>query len=333
MSCCHGYTLTDGCESVFAVDVSAHHLRPRRPLRGGRAAPRARLPARGRSSPTRRSPASRRSTRRLASLLAARARRGGVRRGARRADRRVVPRRDRLRARRVVRRLPLGGRRLGHRHVQGGDPLRHAPGRAARVRQRAHRRRARRPGPAAAARRLPHDLRHGERVHRHRRLRLPQLRAKTGIASRRLRPDAGAHRSRPRRARCPRWSSPRAASTCSATRSSRTRRGPSRRARAPTSPAARPMSQGRNPWSDVGAMEALRLAGKYLVRAVRDASDDGGARGALVGRDARGHRLRQRGRAPAARDELLGRRPRARLPVRRATRKPSRWCRTGSRSS
>ena len=34
------------------------------------------------------------------------------------------------------------------------------------------------------------------------------------------------------------------------------------------------MSQGRNPWSDVGAVEALRLAGKYLVRAVADAADD-----------------------------------------------------------
>jgi hydroxyacid-oxoacid transhydrogenase len=33
------------------------------------------------------------------------------------------------------------------------------------------------------------------------------------------------------------------------------------------------MSQGRNPWSDVGSREALRLAGMYLVRAVTDASD------------------------------------------------------------
>jgi alcohol dehydrogenase class IV len=40
------------------------------------------------------------------------------------------------------------------------------------------------------------------------------------------------------------------------------------------SPAARPMSQGRNPWSDVGAVEALRIAGAYLVRAVRDADDE-----------------------------------------------------------
>jgi hydroxyacid-oxoacid transhydrogenase len=41
----------------------------------------------------------------------------------------------------------------------------------------------------------------------------------------------------------------------------------------PASAQARPMSQGRNPWSDVGAREALRLTGRFLVRAVRDASD------------------------------------------------------------
>ncbi len=41
----------------------------------------------------------------------------------------------------------------------------------------------------------------------------------------------------------------------------------------PASPQARPMSQGRNPWSDVGSREALRLGGRYLVRAVRDADD------------------------------------------------------------
>ena len=33
------------------------------------------------------------------------------------------------------------------------------------------------------------------------------------------------------------------------------------------------MSQGANPWSDVGCREALRLAGRYMVRAVTDASD------------------------------------------------------------
>jgi len=42
---------------------------------------------------------------------------------------------------------------------------------------------------------------------------------------------------------------------------------------APTRPGLRPMSQGANPWSDLGCSEALRLLGQYLERAVRDASD------------------------------------------------------------
>ncbi|MFO0546904.1 MAG: hydroxyacid-oxoacid transhydrogenase [Polyangiaceae bacterium] len=41
----------------------------------------------------------------------------------------------------------------------------------------------------------------------------------------------------------------------------------------PASPALRPMSQGRNPHSDLGCREALRLLGDYLLRAARDASD------------------------------------------------------------
>jgi len=39
-------------------------------------------------------------------------------------------------------------------------------------------------------------------------------------------------------------------------------------------PSARPMSQGANPWSDLGSREALRLAGLFLIRAVADASDE-----------------------------------------------------------
>lgn len=42
---------------------------------------------------------------------------------------------------------------------------------------------------------------------------------------------------------------------------------------APENPAVRPMSQGANPWSDMGCREALRYTGKYLVRAVQDATD------------------------------------------------------------
>jgi len=41
----------------------------------------------------------------------------------------------------------------------------------------------------------------------------------------------------------------------------------------PTPATARPLSQGANPWSDLGSLEALRLTGASLVRAVADASD------------------------------------------------------------
>lgn len=41
----------------------------------------------------------------------------------------------------------------------------------------------------------------------------------------------------------------------------------------PKSPSLRPMSQGANPYSDIGCEKALQLTGKYLVRATRDAGD------------------------------------------------------------
>ncbi len=41
----------------------------------------------------------------------------------------------------------------------------------------------------------------------------------------------------------------------------------------PGRPALRPMSQGANPWSDLGCEGALKLLGEYLERAVNDASD------------------------------------------------------------
>ena len=43
---------------------------------------------------------------------------------------------------------------------------------------------------------------------------------------------------------------------------------------APPRPSLRPMSQGANPWSDLGCREALRLMGLYLERAVADAKDE-----------------------------------------------------------
>ena len=52
--------------------------------------------------------------------------------------------------------------------------------------------------------------------------------------------------------------------------------------RAPAArPHLRPLSQGANPWSDMGCKEALKLLGRYLVRAVKDAGD-GEARGQVM---------------------------------------------------
>jgi len=42
---------------------------------------------------------------------------------------------------------------------------------------------------------------------------------------------------------------------------------------APEDPGARPPYQGANPYSDAGSLEAIRLGGTYLLRAVRDPSD------------------------------------------------------------
>jgi hydroxyacid-oxoacid transhydrogenase len=96
--------------------------------------------------------------------------------------------------------------------------------------------------------------------------------AKTGIASRRLRPTLA-------------LVDPRATATLPAevvaasgfdvlchALESYTARPYTERPR-PASPAARPMSQGRNPFSDVGSLEALSLGGRFFERAVRDAGD------------------------------------------------------------
>lgn len=101
---------------------------------------------------------------------------------------------------------------------------------------------------------------------------LLSMKAKTGIASRRLRPTLAlidpltTH------------TLPKNVIACSAfdvlshALESYTAMPFTRRAR-PKTPGERPMSQGANPWSDLGCREALKLAGEYMVRAVNDASD------------------------------------------------------------
>ena len=49
----------------------------------------------------------------------------------------------------------------------------------------------------------------------------------------------------------------------------------------PSTPLARPLSQGANPYSDLACVEALRLLGQYLERAVRDAHDDEAREGVM----------------------------------------------------
>ncbi len=44
----------------------------------------------------------------------------------------------------------------------------------------------------------------------------------------------------------------------------------------------RPLSQGANPYSDVGCREAMRLTGQYLVRAVQDAGDEKARHGMML---------------------------------------------------
>lgn len=98
------------------------------------------------------------------------------------------------------------------------------------------------------------------------------LHAKTGIASARLRPAMAVVDPQ-----CTATLPPQVVAAsgfdvlCHALESYTARPYTARAAPKPFS--TRPMSQGANPWSDAGSLEALRLAGKYLVRAVRDASD------------------------------------------------------------
>ena len=52
--------------------------------------------------------------------------------------------------------------------------------------------------------------------------------------------------------------------------------------RARSTSGIRPLSQGANPYSDMGCREALRLTGQYLIRAVADASDEEARHGMML---------------------------------------------------
>ena len=96
--------------------------------------------------------------------------------------------------------------------------------------------------------------------------------AKTGIASPRLRPNEAIVDPRCTATLPPAVVAASGMDVLSHAVESYTARPYSRRP-APVPATTRPMSQGRNPWSDLGCREALRLCGVYLERAVRDAAD------------------------------------------------------------
>lgn len=102
---------------------------------------------------------------------------------------------------------------------------------------------------------------------------LTALHAKTGIASRRLKPMLGLLDPDNTRTMPPQVAASSGLDILSHALESFTAMPYSSRPR-PASPALRPAYQGSNPISDVWAIQALRMVARFLVRAVEDPSDD-----------------------------------------------------------
>jgi hydroxyacid-oxoacid transhydrogenase len=109
---------------------------------------------------------------------------------------------------------------------------------------------------------------------------LTELHAKTGIASRRLKPTLGLLDPDNTRTMPPQVAASSGLDILSHAIESFTALPYTARAY-PASPGLRPAYQGSNPISDIWALHALRLVAKYLVRAVEDPSDDE-ARGQMI---------------------------------------------------
>lgn len=102
---------------------------------------------------------------------------------------------------------------------------------------------------------------------------LTKLHAKTGIASRRLKPTLGMLDPENTRTMPPEVAASSGLDILSHAIESFTALPFTGRPR-PDRPALRPAYQGSNPISDVWSLQALRMVAKYLVRAVADPSDD-----------------------------------------------------------
>jgi hydroxyacid-oxoacid transhydrogenase len=102
---------------------------------------------------------------------------------------------------------------------------------------------------------------------------LSRMHAKTGIASRRLKPTLGLLDPENTRTLPPQVAAATGLDVLSHALESYTALPYSQRPH-PDRPALRPAYQGSNPISDVWSLQALRMVAEYLVRAVEDPSDD-----------------------------------------------------------
>jgi hydroxyacid-oxoacid transhydrogenase len=102
---------------------------------------------------------------------------------------------------------------------------------------------------------------------------LTSMHAKTGIASRRLKPTLGLLDPENTRTMPPQVAASSGLDILSHAVESFTALPYSERAR-PERPALRPAYQGSNPISDIWSLEAMRIVARYLVRAVEDTSDE-----------------------------------------------------------
>ncbi len=102
---------------------------------------------------------------------------------------------------------------------------------------------------------------------------LTRMHAKTGIASRRLKPTLGLLDPENTRTLPPQVAASSGLDILSHAVESYTAIPFSERAR-PERPALRPAYQGSNPISDIWSLEAMRIVARYLVRAVEDPSDE-----------------------------------------------------------
>ena len=156
------------------------------------------------------------------------------------------------------------------------------------------------------------------------------MHAKTGIASRRLKPTLGLLDPDNTRTMPPQVAASTGLDILSHAIESFTAM-PFTERPLPERPPLRPAYQGSNPISDIWSLQALRMVTQYPGPRRRRSVRRRGAREDAAGGVVRGRRIRQRRRAPAARHVVSGVGQREELPRAGLRRPIIRSCRTASR--